>query len=145
MRHLSMEQVSELVRGEAASLWLEEHVEGCDACAHAVAREAQLELRLRTLFREQRCGTLALAAVLLPKMGTGYISDPARRTGGSSPAWTVVAVSAALSLLLAWVPAVTPEPGAGSEGPCAGVEVDGGAGYMASMNVSEVPTAHGTP
>ncbi|MFT3841684.1 MAG: hypothetical protein QM723_32140 [Myxococcaceae bacterium] len=40
-----------------ASAELERHCDGCDACAESLAQEARLELSLRKLFAEQRCGT----------------------------------------------------------------------------------------
>src|SRR3954468_15074238 len=60
-----------------ASADLERHCDSCDACAAALAKEARLELSLRKLFAEQRCGTAAVDP--LPHQGEG-----ARRAGGAS-------------------------------------------------------------
>jgi anti-sigma factor RsiW len=45
------------------SAWLEQHCESCDSCARAVAGEARLEVALRSVAAELRCGMRADGAV----------------------------------------------------------------------------------
>lgn len=135
--HLSGEQLSLLVQGQGDLSRWEPHVDGCARCAAAVQREARLELAVRGLFRERRCGTSALPVFrVLPEAAP---VPPSR-------AWRALAGCAVLSLLLAWLPAITPEPAAGTDLPCAGVVVDGGSPLMmAAVGDVETPSAHGTP
>jgi anti-sigma factor RsiW len=41
------------------SHWLERHCDTCDSCASALAHEAQLEVSLRTMTADRRCGMRA--------------------------------------------------------------------------------------
>ncbi len=150
--HLSAEQLSWLVRGEGDLTRWEPHVDVCAECAAAVEREAHLELAVQALFREQRCGTSAIPHFkVLPEdapvpTSRAWRALPEEAPVPTSRAWRALAGGAVLALVLAVLPAMAPEPTAGTDVPCAGVAVDGGALLMmAAVGDVETPSAHGTP
>src|SRR5687767_2432662 len=90
MNHLTEEMLEAFVLEQLPlqeRTGLELHLDGCEHCLGRLARAAQLELSLRALARQQRCGTSA-------------------RRGGSAPSpWPAVRVAlafgaVALSLLV---------------------------------------------
>jgi len=58
MRHATAQELEEYVSGQGSG-WLEEHCETCSECAVALVREARLEVALRAMGSERRCGTSA--------------------------------------------------------------------------------------
>jgi hypothetical protein len=61
------------------SSWLELHCESCDACAHTLVSEARLEVALRAMTADRRCGMRADAAV------EPLAREPARPTAAPRP------------------------------------------------------------
>lgn len=66
MMHATVEELEQYVTERLSferAAWLEHHCEQCAACAGAVAGEASLELALRSMAAERRCGMRADAVV----------------------------------------------------------------------------------
>lgn len=137
-RHLTADEVLRLVEGCEAGSPLEAHVDRCDGCARRVRSEAQLELILRAHFREARCGTSPMPGVQV----AAETPAPGPRASG----WGVLAATALLAALVAWFPALPDGLKHGSDAPCAGVTVDGGALPVTFAAAREERTeVHGTP
>ncbi len=62
MRHATVQELEEYVSGRGAG-WLDDHCEACASCAAALAAEARLEVALRSMAAERRCGLRADAVV----------------------------------------------------------------------------------
>ncbi len=97
---------------------IESHVDGCARCVGSLAAEARLELSLRALFRERRCGT---AAVAVPRFERIEAEQPAPRSWGLFAAMAVIAV-----VLAAGAPASKPSLAIAAEAPCGGTLADAG-------------------
>jgi anti-sigma factor RsiW len=84
---------------------LERHCDGCDSCASALAKEARLELSLRKLFAEQRCGT---AVYPLPHPGEVSRSDEGASRPKPSALAPLYLLAAAACVALAFFTAHLP-------------------------------------
>ncbi len=125
---------------DAAVAALERHCDGCDACAEALAREARLEVGLRRLFAEQRCGTSAEGDFDVPA------PQPEQRSPPRSAFWVLAAAACAALALLAVHPRAAPRPPTDS---APALSADAGDGLIAPRAESPVrldgDLAHGTP
>lgn len=91
--HATAMELELLVSGRLAgprAEWLEAHCEGCEPCAAAVTREARLEVSLRSMAAERRCGMRA-DALVAPVAARASLVLP-------SPRFVAVAVAAAMAL-----------------------------------------------
>jgi len=130
------------LNGDASDA-LERHCDGCDACAAALASEARLELGLRRLFAEQRCGTAADGDFELDAFEPAPVVEaPRPRTGFFLLA---AAACAMLALLTARLPGMHSSHPASTPA----LTTDAGDSLQASPIAPRVwldgDLAHGTP
>jgi anti-sigma factor RsiW len=118
---------------------LDEHCEGCASCAAAVMREAQLEVAVRSVAAELRCGVRAdvVADVSFDEVSEAPVRwaqavvQAPRRRG-------FFALAAAAAIALAFVAARLPTVHGGSEQP--GILLSD-AGDVAAAQADDVETA----
>jgi anti-sigma factor RsiW len=84
------------------SAWLEHHCEACDACAAAIANEARLEVALRSLAADLRCGMRADAPAAIEPLSLTRPPVP--------PKPRLYAFAAAAAMGLAFFTAHLPQP-----------------------------------
>jgi hypothetical protein len=88
---------------EERTAWLSQHCEVCDACSAAVADEARLEVALRSIAADRRCGTCADAAV-------SAVEPFATLQPLAPPRPRLYAFAAAAAVVLAFFAAQLPRP-----------------------------------
>lgn len=102
---------------DARAQELEAHCEGCARCAEAVTREARLELAVRAMAAERRCGMRADVVAELPV--EAEVPAPVSR-----PRW--FGFAAVACVLLAFAAARLPKPGQAAMAPSQELFVDAG-------------------